>query len=98
MEGGDSGPSNGLGNLTLLDAGTNRGYGNSPFAVKRSWVLGLEQQAKYLLPCTRNVFTKSYAKNPVNLLHWSTEDADDYLSWITSTLSRFFAETWTVRS
>ncbi|MEI7729717.1 MAG: DUF262 domain-containing protein [Verrucomicrobiota bacterium] len=88
------GASNGLMNLTLLDAGTNRGYGNSPFAVKRAWVLGLNQQTKYLLPCTRSVFTKSYSKAPDNLLNWTPEDATDYLSEITSTLDTFFADTW----
>jgi hypothetical protein len=95
MEGpGDLGASNGLGNLSLLDAGTNRGYGNSPFAVKRAWVLGLDQQAKYLLPCTRNVFTKSYSKAPINLLHWTPQDAEDYLSSITQRMTAFFSDTW----
>lgn len=86
--------SDGLENLTLLDAGTNRGYGNSPFAVKRAWVLGLDQQAKYVLPCTRNVFTKSYSKVPINLLHWTPQDAKDYLSSIITRLTVFFADTW----
>lgn len=88
------GASNGIENLTLLDAATNRGYGNSFFAVKRAWVLGLDQQAKYLLPCTRNVFTKAYSKSPVNLMYWTPEDAADYRAAITSTLTRFFATTW----
>ena len=88
------GASNGIENHTLLDAATNRGYGNSFFAVKRAWVLGLDQQAKYLLPCTRNVFTKAYSKSPVNLMYWTPEDAADYRAAITSTLTRFFATTW----
>jgi len=88
------GANNGLMNLTLLDAGTNRGYGNCPFAVKRRWVLELDQQAKYLLPCTRNVFTKSYSQAPNYLLDWAPEDATDYLSVITSTLGRFFTDIW----
>ena len=83
-----------LGNLTLLDAETNRGYGNSSFAVKRQWVLGLERTAKYLLPCTRNVFTKSVAPAPVSLLHWTPDDAAAYLKVIGDSLDHFFAETW----
>jgi len=86
--------SDGLENLTLLDVKTNRGYGNSPFVVKRAWVLGLDRQAKYLLPCTRNVFTKSYSKAPINLRHWTPEDAKDYLSSITQILADFFSDTW----
>jgi hypothetical protein len=87
-------PSDRLENLTLLDAGTNRGYGNSPFQVKRDWILGLDRQSKYLLPCTRNVFSKSYSKSPINLLHWTPDDAQDYLSAITDTLTVFFDKTW----
>ena len=88
------GANNGLMNSTLLDSGTNRGYGNSPFAVKRRWVLELDQQAKYLLPCTRNVFTTSYSQAPSYLLDWAPEDAADYLSVITSTLGGVFAANW----
>ncbi len=86
--------SDGLGNLTLLDAETNRGYGNSPFAVKRAWVLGFDRSAKYLLPCTRNVFTKSDSPAPANLLHWTPDDAKAYLKAIADSLDRFFADTW----
>jgi hypothetical protein len=83
-----------LWNLTLLDAKTNRGYGNSPFAIKRSWIIGLDQSERYILPCTRNVFTKAYSKAPVNLLKWTPNDARDYQSAITGTLDAFFKDTW----
>jgi hypothetical protein len=86
--------SNGIKNLTLLDCGTNRGYGNSPFAVKRWWVLGIDRQAKYLLPCTRNVFTKTYSIAPGSLLYWTPNDADDYLEAIDRVLTEFFKDTW----
>lgn len=83
-----------LWNLTLLDATTNRGYGNNPFAIKRGWILGLDQSERYILPCTRNVFTKAYSREPVNLLHWSRADANDYLQSITDRLGAFFNESW----
>jgi len=83
-----------LKNLTLLDCSTNRGYGNSPFAVKRAWILHPDRQARYLLPCTRNVFTKSYSQAPCGLLHWTEDDAAHYLTAIESTLKDFFAGTW----
>ena len=85
---------NGIKNLTLLDCGTNRGYGNSPFAVKRWWVLGIDRQAKYLLPCTRNVFTKTYSKAPGSLLYWTPNDAGDYFEAIARVLTEFFKDTW----
>ena len=85
--------SNNIKNLTLLDCGTNRGYGNSWFMVKRRWVLDIEHK-KYLLPCTRNVFTKSYSKAPGSLLHWTSTDADDYLEAIAKVLTEFFKDTW----
>lgn len=85
---------NRLWNLTLLDAKTNRGYGNSPFAIKRSWILGLDQSERYILPCTRNVFIKAYSRAPVNLLNWMQDDARDYQTAITSTLDAFFKDTW----
>jgi hypothetical protein len=87
---------NGLWNLTLLDAKTNRGYGNSPFTIKRDWILGLGQSERYILPCTRNVFTKAYSLVPVNLLQWMPKDAHDYRTAITHTLDAFFKDTWSL--
>ncbi len=83
--------SNDISNLTLLDVATNRGYGNSPFQVKRRWILGPDHQAKYVLPCTRNVFSKGYSSNPATLLQWTKADADDYLKAMSETLSQFFS-------
>lgn len=95
MEGADDlGASNGLENLTLLDAGTNRGYGNSMFAVKRAWVLGLKHEANYVLPCTRNVFAKGYSAEPKNLLNWTKTDADHYLKGIAARLEIYFEGAW----
>ncbi len=95
-QGADSGPTklDGLWNLGLLYETTNRGYGNSPFAVKRGWILGLDQSELYILPCTRNVFTKAYSSNPVNLLHWTKDDAEDYQKAIRVRLEAFFEDTW----
>jgi hypothetical protein len=97
MEGnadGDLGASNGLGNITLLDAGINRGYGNSPFAVKRSWVLGLKHEATYVLPCTRTVFAKGFSPEPINLLNWTRHDAEHYITAVATTLEHYFGDTW----
>lgn len=93
MEGRDDlGANNDIGNLTLLSAGRNRGIGNSPFAVKRAALLDPESQVDYLLPATRNVFTKSYSPAPVNLLQWTPYDADSYREGLMRTLEMFFNE------
>jgi hypothetical protein len=86
-----------LWNLTLLDAKTNRGFGNSPFPVKRDWILGLDPSERYILPCTRNVFTKAYSLQPNYLLRWMEDDASDYLNTITRTLEAFFHDTWSAQ-
>ncbi len=91
LDGDEIGASNDISNLTLLDAETNRGYGNSPFQVKRGWILGLDSQAKYILPCTRNVFNKGYSCNPKHLLRWTKDDAWDYLDAMSKTLFKFFS-------
>lgn len=39
----DEPPKDGIGNLTLLDSKTNRGYKNALFSVKRRWIIGKEK-------------------------------------------------------
>jgi hypothetical protein len=84
-------------NLTLLDCATNRGFGNCWFMVKRWWVLRVERE-KYLLPCTRNVFTKTYTNRPVTLLNWTESDANDYLEAMAKVLTEFFKVAWETMS
>ena len=38
---------NQIGNFTLLDLKTNRGYGNALFPTKRRWIIGKDQGIKY---------------------------------------------------
>ena len=38
---------NQIGNFTLLDSKTNRGYGNALFPTKRKWIIGKDQGIKY---------------------------------------------------
>ncbi|CAJ3540187.1 Uncharacterized conserved protein [Burkholderia pseudomallei] len=81
---------NGIGNLALLDKGTNRAYKNAIFPVKRRWILELDEAGTFVPLCTRNVFLKCYSKDITNMLFWSTRDADSYQAEIASTLSKFF--------
>lgn len=94
LEGSDAdlGASDGLMNLTLLPAETNRRIGAHPFPVKRAEILKRDSQGVYLLPCTRLVFTKSITPEPASLIYWNPSDADNYLDFIKTTLGQFFAE------
>ena len=81
---------NDLGNLTLLDGGTNRGYGNSTFGVKREIILSLDKAGTFVPLCTRNVFLKAYSKKTGKPIFWTEPDGDDYQNTILSTLTGFF--------
>ena len=75
---------NGLGNLALLDAETNRSYKNALFAVKRKTIIERDKGAVFIPVCTKNVFLKMYS-NEVglkNMQRWDTVDAECYLDEI----------------
>lgn len=83
---------NGLSNLVLLDASTNRSYGNAVFAVKRQRVLSLDREGIFVPLCTRNVFLKCYSRRVEHLMFWTQEDRDDYQQALIGTLHGFFAQ------
>ena len=71
-----------IGNLVLLDQGTNRGYKNAFFPVKRKWINRREREGIYILPCTKNVFSKNYSNVIFDLMNWNNDDAEAYMSEI----------------
>ncbi|OQX29569.1 MAG: hypothetical protein B0D92_02915 [Spirochaeta sp. LUC14_002_19_P3] len=75
-----------LGNLALLDASTNRSYGNAIFPVKRSQIVEREKTGTFVPVCTKNVFMKLYTENVNNLKFWGIEDRDKYMKDIKETL------------
>jgi hypothetical protein len=83
-----------IGNLTLLDAPTNRGYGNAPFVVKRAEILKPERpEGTFILPCTRDLFLKVFSKKPGNLRQWDIDqDGAAHEAAIRQTLETFFSE------
>lgn len=81
---------NGIGNLTLLDSGTNRSYRNAVFPVKRKRILELEQNGLFVPLCTKNVFLKSYSTNIGKMFSWGKNDRDEYRASIINTLTKFF--------
>lgn len=83
-------PDNGLGNLTLLNARTNRSYKNAVYPVKRDRILLEDREGSFVPLGTRNLFLKSYSQNLGQMLIWSGDDARDYRAAIVKTLVGFF--------
>jgi len=82
-----------IGNLTLLDAGTNRGYGNALFQTKRKIILDKDSNGFFIPPCTKNIFLKYYSADRSNNLLWKNvwlqTDADSYIEKIMNTINEF---------
>lgn len=78
---------NSLGNLTLLDAGTNRGYGNALFVTKRKIIIQKDREGVFIPICTKNVFLKYFDGNSIS--KWTVSDAEAYNSIIENTLAKF---------
>lgn len=90
-------------NFCLLDQSTNRSYGNSIFAQKRTEILKRDKEPlildsaeenqppklRFILECTKNVFTKYYTTEVTNLQAWSEKDAKMYLKSMQEMLQDF---------
>lgn len=71
---------NGIGKLTLLDAETNRSYHNALYPIKRIRIIERDKGEVFIPVCTKNVFLKMYSSNFSNMMEWTKDDAEDYLS------------------
>lgn len=92
-EDGSSNEVHRIGNLTLLDQSTNRGYGNAPFVRKRAEILEVDHNGTFILPCTRDLFLKVFSKNAGNLRRWDIEnDGAAHKAAICDALETFFGE------
>lgn len=80
-------------NFVLLNAGTNRSYGNALFPVKRKRILKDEFEV-YTPVGTRNVFEKAYSRKLVNMLAWTRDDAKAYWEELRSTLNPYITLTF----
>ncbi len=78
-----------IGNLTLLDAKTNRSYGNAMFPIKRKTIVKNDMNGIFVPICTKNVFLKFYSKQIGENMHWSQNDASDYVAAIKQTLMEY---------
>lgn len=81
-----------LANLTLLDANTNRSYGNSPFDQKRRIIIEVDAEGKFVPVCTRNVFLKVYSNEVDGLDDWTEKDKDSYIQAIKQEFNQFFGD------
>lgn len=78
-----------IGNLTLLDAGTNRGYGNALFPTKRKKIIEKDKLGVFIPICTKNVFLKYFDKTGAKNIKWSDNDILNYRNDIAVTLEAF---------
>lgn len=89
FRGEESENGNHLSNLTLLDAVTNRSYGNSLFPIKRNTIIKNDCAGIFIPICTKNVFLKYYSKKFSDVMYWKKTDADSYFKNIHEVLSLY---------
>ena len=78
-----------LGNLALLDGGSNSSLNNAIFAVKRTRLLNMMRQGTYVPLGTAAVFLRAFTRQHVVSPFWTDRDMDDYEREIERALSVF---------
>lgn len=79
-----------IGNLALLDAETNRSYGNSLFINKRAELQKREQQGKFIPQGTKIAFMKYFTGSRLALDKWGTEDKRAHEAYIYDLLKEHY--------
>lgn len=82
---------NWIGNLTLLNASINRGYGNSIFAAKCMVIDKKVNEGTFVPVCTRMVFYKAIPDNAnaASRLEWNYTDKRAYHDWMLKKIEAF---------
>lgn len=80
---------NNIGNLTLLDAETNRSYGNKLFCTKRRIVIDKDKTGVFIPNCTKMLFLKYFDKSGTNRSIWGNEDMNNYCNYIFDTIKEY---------
>lgn len=80
---------NHISNLTLLDAVTNRSYGNSLFVIKRKRIAERIFSGKYVPATTSYVFMKLFDENGTSRSVWGKDDMVKYHDYICSELKDY---------
>ena len=73
---------NSVGNLTLLDASTNRQYGNSLFCTKRRIIIERIKQGVFVPIATQYIFAKFFDQRGTNRSLWTRDDMEAYHRYI----------------
>ena len=81
-----------LSNLTLLDAGTNRGYKNSIYPIKRNKIIQKDQNGTFIPLCTKNVFLKYYNDSVDQMTLWGKADRNSYRNAILDVLTNYLPQ------
>lgn len=79
---------NTIGNLTLLDAATNRMYGNSLFCTKRRIIIERIKQGVFVPIATQYIFAKFFDEKGTNRSLWTKEDMEAYHKYIYEALKQ----------
>ena len=77
-----------IGNLTLLDCGTNRSYKNYVFPVKRKIIIENSMKDVFIPVCTKYVFLKAYVESQ-DLLKWRNLDKETYRNDIATKITEY---------
>ena len=80
---------NTIGNLTLLDAATNRMYGNSLFCTKRRVIIVRIKQGVFVPIVTQYIFAKFFDEKGTNRSLWTKEDMEAYHKYIYEALKEY---------
>ena len=92
---------NWIGNLTLLDSGTNRSYKNKIFAWKKGILQERIRSGVFVPVCTQNVFNKVVPGATLADWKWSHEDKKAYHSYLLKEINEFkkeFADKKSIKS
>ena len=82
-----------LGNLTLLDAATNRSYKNMPFPFKKMELMKRDKSGYFIPLCTKNAFLKAYSTDAMQYYYWTSQDVSHHLKEIHNILEKkYFQE------
>jgi hypothetical protein len=88
-EEGKSEDINDISNLALLDSGTNRGYKNAVFPIKRKTIIEKDESGTFIPICTKNVFLKYYTRDVDQMSFWSKKDREAYKKSLVKLITEF---------
>ena len=78
-----------IGNLTLLDEATNKGYGNSLFVTKRKIIFENILRGSFIPACTQLVFAKTFEVSKESRTMWTNSDKESYTHFIYDRISKY---------